>query len=265
LFANASAVEDDTARGFDTSAAETVSGSEVAVEIPIDSLIAEALRETAVDVPVDSASSTGTAVKPPPPDDIPERGRSKRLKFGRRVAYNNSSVAGLSVKVYSFDGEALSYTEYKTEAVHAIGFELNAILALGVTDAMALNFAPGVVFRKPLSTRFAGVGELALSFPMIMEWRPFEAVPLYALAGIRPDVPVYTRLTWRSEPSSEFREPYTMLGDRGAIDFGLVVGAGGYISDKASIDVRAIFGLARFDRVPGRRLNQFNLGINYVE
>jgi hypothetical protein len=116
-----------------------------------------------------------------------------------------------------------------------------------------------LIFRIPLSTEAAGVGEAAVSLPMLLQWKPPFGLPLplYALAGIQPDVPVYTRVTWRHSENVRFN-------DRTAIDFGLVAGVGGYINDRVSLDARAIIGLAKFDHKSARRLNQFTVGMNYI-
>ena len=227
--------------------------------IPVDTSLAEtAVIDTSI-IPVDTSTiQKTTAVESDEPT------WPKRLRWGRRVAYNNASVTGLSTRVYSFDGQSLTYTEYGHEAVHAYGFEVSAILFFSVSDAVAFHISPALLFRKPLSTRYAGIGEVALSFPLLVEWSPFSAVPLHALAGIQPDLPMYTRLMWRSEPLSDSREPHVALGERSPLDFGFVLGVGGYINRKAAVDVRAIIGLLDFDRVPGRRLNQFTVGINYI-
>jgi hypothetical protein len=226
--------------------------AEIVSETSVDAPAGTSAAETVI-VPIDNAETVGYTPSSP-----------KRLKYGRRVAYNNSWVDGLNVMVYSFDGESLVRTEYANEAVRGFGFEISAILLLVLTDAAAFNFAPGIIFRKPLNTKFAGVGELAVSFPALLEWRPFAAVPLHALAGMQADIPVYTRLTWSSEPHSAEIEPHSAFNERFPIDFGAVVGLGAYLNDRLALDARVVLGLADFDYETGRRLNQFTVSISYI-
>ncbi|MCL2183327.1 MAG: hypothetical protein FWB85_07650 [Chitinispirillia bacterium] len=259
----AEVIHADTLAG--TSTAGTI--PELSVDIPADSSLAEVIPAPAINAPADTLICETAVITPrihTPSVDGYLPSAPKRIKFGRRVAYNNSFVSGLSADIYSFDGETLSLVKHRTEVVHSTGFEVSAILRITVNDAAALKFLPAVLFRKPLSTRYAGVGELAVSFPFFLEWRPYAAVPLYALAGVQPDVPVYTRLMWSAEPQSAQSEPYSVLGERSVADFGVVIGLGGYLNDRLSLDARVVLGMADFDRTPGRRLNQVTLGINYI-
>ncbi|MCL2218869.1 MAG: PorT family protein [Chitinispirillia bacterium] len=242
-------------------------------DIVIDTSISAGTSAIVVDTSVSPGTSAivvemSTLAGTPPAYAVDEPAPSPfegLLKFGRRVAYNNSSVTGVRARVYSFDGETLSYTTYGNEVIHGSGFEAGGIIFFVLTeDVMALNIAPAVLVRRPLSTRYAAVGEIALSIPVLLEWRPYGALPLHALIGVQPGVPLYTWLTWSDEPNSTNREPGAVLARRMPVDFGVVMGAGWYLNERVALDARAILGLAGFDRAPGRRLNQFTVGISYI-
>jgi hypothetical protein len=215
------------------------------------------------------ACADASAQDPAPVDtfDISaaEAALKKRIKFGRRIAVNNSQVTNMRVRLYSHDGESFSYKEYRNQASFGFGFEVAGVIILKFTDALALNFPPAVIVRKPLNTSVVGISEIAVAFPMLLEWRPFEAksflpdvnIPLRAYCGIQAGVPVYARIKWNNEGSAPFNE-------RTAVDFGLAVGAGADVSDKAFIDAKVIFGVSGYDRVAGHRLNQVCAGVNYV-
>jgi hypothetical protein len=183
---------------------------------------------------------------------------SKRLKFGRRAAFNYSMVTNMRARIYSHDGESFSYTEYGNKAGFGIGFEVAGIIGAALSDAAALNFSPGVVFRKPFNTAVVGISEVAVSFPMLLEWAPVGFLPLRLYGGFMAGLPLYARVKWNGEKSVAFEE-------RAAADFGFAAGVGGYIGDKAFVDLRWIWGLSEYDRVGGRRLNQLAAGVNYIK
>jgi len=221
-----------------------------------------------------------------PGDDGKEAGGKpswikKNMKFGRRAAFNNSHVTNILIRIYTHDGESFSYAEYRNQAVFGIGFEAAGIIGLILSDAAALNFSPGVVFRKPVNTAVVGTSEIGASFPLLLEWGPFGALrprggasgrddfagfraggfdlrQLRLFGGVWAGAPLFARVKWNGEKSA----PFT---DRAAADFGLVCGAGIYISDRAFIDARGTFGLSGYDGMPGRRLNQAAIGVNYVK
>jgi hypothetical protein len=181
-----------------------------------------------------------------------------RIKFGRRAAFNHSQVTGARARLYSHDGESFSYTEYRNKASFGIGFEVAGIIGVVLSDAASLNFSPGVVVRKPFNTSVVGISEVAVSFPVLMEWAPFRFLPLRLYGGIMAGVPVYASVKWNDEGNKAFKE-------RAAADFGLAAGAGVYVSDRAFVDVRGILGLSGYDRAGERRLNQLAVGVNYIK
>jgi hypothetical protein len=146
-----------------------------------------------------------------------------------------------------------------------------------------LNFSPGVIFRKPVNTAVVGTSEVGVSVPALLEWGPFgrfgskasggpSAPDVFAkswtdgfdlrnlrlFGGVWGGVPVYVRVKWNAEGSAPFVE-------RAAADFGFVCGAGLYVSDRAFVDARVIFGLSNYDGAGGHRLNQLAIGVNYVK
>jgi hypothetical protein len=183
---------------------------------------------------------------------------SKRLKFGRRAAFNYSTVTDMRARIYSHNGENFTYTEYRNKAGFGIGFEVAGVIGVALFDAASLNFSPGAVFRKPFNTALVGISEAAVSFPVLLEWAPAGFLPLRLYGGFMAGVPLYARVKWNGEKSAAFTE-------RAAADFGLAAGIGCYVSDKAFIDMRGIFGLSGYDRAGGRRLNQLAVGVNYIK
>jgi uncharacterized protein YbcV (DUF1398 family) len=198
-----------------------------------------------------------------------------KIKFGRRAAFNHSQVSDVLIRVYSHDGEKFSYEEYRNQAAFGIGFEVAGVIDWVLSDEAALNFSPGVVFRKPINTAIVGTSEVGVSFPVLLEWGPFgggvspdvfaqswsdrfDLRRLHLFGGIWVGAPLYAQVKWNGEESAPFK-------DRAWADFGLVCGAGVYVSDKAFIDVRGIFGVSRYDSYAGRRLNQLAIGANYVK
>jgi hypothetical protein len=198
-----------------------------------------------------------------------------KIKFGRRAAFNHSQVSNVLIRIYSHDGESFSYEEYRNQAAFGIGFEAAGVVDWFLSGELALNFSPGVVFRKPINTAVAGTSEVGLSFPALLEWGPFGGAPspdvsarswsdkfdlsrLRLFGGVWVGVPLYAQVKWNGEESVLFK-------DRAWADFGLVCGVGVYVNDKAFVDVRGIFGLSRYDSYAERRLNQLAIGVNYVK
>jgi len=205
----------------------------------------------------------------------------KNIKFGRRAAFNYSQVTDVVVRIYTHDGESFSYEEYRDRFGFGMGFEAAGVIELFFSEALALNFSPGVVFRKPVNTAVAGTSEVGLSFPLLLEWGPFDvfkprsgAPPTDAFAGARSGrfdlrrlrlfggiwagAPLFAWVKWNGEEGAPFKQ-------RAAADFGLACGAGVYVSDRASVDARVFFGLTGYDGTAGHRLNQAAIGVNYVK
>jgi len=207
--------------------------------------------------------------------------KKRKIKIGRRVAFNHSQVSNVSVRIYTYDGDGFVYTEYPNKPIFGLGVEAAGIVDFILSDALLLNFSPGLVLRKPINTAVVGTSEVGLSFPLLIEWGPFGGVGLESVGavsdafskswsdrfdrrrlrlfgGVWVGVPLYAWVKWNGEESVQFKE-------RAAADFGVVCGVGVYVSDKAFVDVRGIFGLSGYDGVEGRRLNQLSIGVNYVK
>jgi len=206
-----------------------------------------------------------------------------KIKFGRRAAFNHSRVSNVLIRVYKHDGDDFTHYEYGNKASFGIGFEVAGVIDWVFSDVLALNVSPGVIFRKPINTAIVGTSEVGLSIPVLAEWGPFGGVAAKPFHGVLPSdaftkpwggmyvlrqlrlfggicagAPVYAWVKWNGEESARFKE-------RAAADFGLACGAGLYVSDRAFVDVRGIFGLTGYDGVEGRRLNQLAIGVNYVK
>ncbi|GBU21499.1 hypothetical protein R80B4_01392 [Fibrobacteres bacterium R8-0-B4] len=209
--------------------------------------------------------------------------RKHNIKFGRRAAFNHSQVSNVLIRIYKHDGDNFMHYEYRNRAGFGIGFEVAGIVDWVLSDALTLNVSPGVVFRKPVNTAVVGTSEVGLSIPVLAEWAPFGGIAAKSARGVSsPDAfakpragmyvlrqlrlfggifigaPVYAWVKWNGEESAQFN-------DRAVADFGLVCGVGLYVSERAFVDVRGIFGLSGYDGVEGRRLNQLAIGVNYVK
>jgi hypothetical protein len=218
--------------------------------------------------------------------DRPEPPTAKRkIKFGRRAAFNHSWVSNFSVRIYTHDGESFSYAEYRNRVGFGVGFEVAGIIDVVLADALSLNLSPGFVVQKPISTAAAGTSEAGLFVPLMFEWAPFgggfgvgrgegvaapdvfaksglgrlERRHLRLFGGIWAGAPLYVRVKWIGEGGAPFKE-------RSAADFGLICGAGVYVSEWAYIDIRGVFGLSEYDITRGgHRLSQLAIGVNYVK
>ncbi len=210
-----------------------------------------------------------------------ETSKKRKIKFGRRAAFNHSQVTDVLIRIYTHDGERFSYAEYRNRAAFGIGFEVAGVIDLVLSEVLALNFSPGVVFRKPINTAVVGTSEVGVSCPLLLEWGPFGALgsrggisppdafarswgggfdvrQLRLFGGILAGVPLFAWMKWNGEESASFT-------DRMAVDFGLIGGVGIYVSDRAFVDVRGILGISKYDNVEGHRLNQLSIGVNYVK
>jgi len=235
----------------------------------------------------DAADTVKTvAVKTAAEDGDEDFGRKpswikRRMKFGRRAAFNQSQVTDFAVRIYTHDGESFLRSEYRDRLGFGIGFEAAGVIELFFSEALALNFSPGVVFSKPINTAVVGTSEAGLSFPLLLEWGPFGAfkprsgaAPADAFAGVRSGrfdlrrlrlfggiwagAPLFAWVKWNGEAGAPFKE-------RASADFGLACGAGVHVSDRAFVDARVFFGLTGYDRTAGHRLNQAAIGVNYVK
>ncbi|MDR2693414.1 MAG: hypothetical protein LBB74_04270 [Chitinispirillales bacterium] len=236
-----------------------------------------------IDKAIDTVNTINTAVTGGDDKDIDRMPSDKRkkIKFGRRAAFNHSQVSNVLIRIYRHDGDGFICYEYRNKAGFGIGFEVAGVVDWALSDALVLNVSPGVIFRKPINTAVVGTSEVGLSIPVLAEWGPFGGVAvrsargapdafmnpwggmyflrrLRLFGGICVGVPVYSWVKWNGEENAPFK-------NRAAADFGLAGGVGLYVSDRAFVDVRGIFGLSGYDGVEGRRLNQLAIGVNYVK
>ncbi|MCL2689131.1 MAG: hypothetical protein FWE57_04720 [Chitinispirillia bacterium] len=185
----------------------------------------------------------------------------RKVKFGMRLAYNNSFVSKMSPDLVSYDEEMNETFEYfpgKKGAGH--GFEIAAVTVVRLTDDAALKFAPGFIVRTPYVSDLATISEFAVSIPALFEYRLFNT-PVRALAGLQLDIPFGTEAKWESGEGEGETE---VLDVRSDVDIGVVLGLSVWINTNISFDVRYNLGLRDFDDGKGHHLNQISAGVSYV-
>ncbi len=116
--------------------------------------------------------------------------------------------------------------------------------------------------------------ELVLSIPAMVQFNPVAG--FYVAAGIQLDIPFNSEIS-ESIPldpeMSEFNDDVRVTMSfkdftgvkRSAIDFGIALGAGYYITEKVGVDFRVVLGLTNYadnDDV-NVSANQYGLGVTY--
>jgi len=189
---------------------------------------------------------------------IPE----KRLKFGVRIAYNNSFVSKMNIRIPTPGrGGEFIYENYEGKlGVRGSGFEAGAVALIGLTDALAFNFSPGVIMRRPFVSEIAEISELAINIPALLEWRLFDT-PVRAIGGVQFGIPFNVKIKWKDEEVKDFSED---RGERAKMDFGVVIGASVHILRSVAADLRGNIGLREFDGEKERFLNQVSVGVSYL-
>ena len=191
-----------------------------------------------------------------------EQGRSeadqRKVKFGGRVAYNNSYITKMNLKTVYYDNNWQRHEEnYAGKTGLGHGFEVSAVTVVCFTDDASINIAPGFIFRTPYVSDAASISEFAVSIPALFEWRLFRS-PVCALGGLQADIPINTKTRWDGKDEAE------PLDARSNVDVGVVLGINVHIGKKLALDVRGCLGLKEFSDGKDNFLNQVSVGVSYV-
>jgi hypothetical protein len=187
---------------------------------------------------------------PPPPPP------GRKFKFGCRVAYNNSYVNGLTLKMYNFDGHQLRIGDYANKLGAGHGFELGVTAAYFLTEDFSFEFGGNIAYRRPVNMDVVGVSEFALTFPVLARWH-IPGSMFFLQGGAAAEAPVKAMIAWEDQASADFR-------DRASVDFAFVIGGGFIIDKNFSLDLRMAAGLREFDRQRGHLTFSANLGVGYL-
>ena len=182
----------------------------------------------------------------------------RRVKFGGRLAYNNSFVSGLAVNVTDNDEDAgISETQYDGKFGMGHGFGLGGVVLFNVWESVHVGAGVDFMYRSPVVTDVSATREFALGFPVLVRWDVMGS-PLFVEAGVQVDVPFGTSVKWDWDSKAE------NVWNRNAVDVGLAFGAGYFVTKNISVDLRAVIGLTPFDDVNDGALGQVGVGVSWV-
>jgi len=187
---------------------------------------------------------------PPPPPP------GKKINFGCRVAYNNSYVNDMTLKMNEFDGHQINTREYANKLGAGHGFELGVTAAYVVTEDFSLEAGGNIAYRRPVNTDVVSTSEFALTFPILVHWKVPGSL-FFVQGGILMEIPVKAMIKWEDQATGNFK-------DRASVDFGFILGGGFQIDKNFSIDLRMTAGFREFDRQQGHLMFQASLGVGYM-
>jgi opacity protein-like surface antigen len=148
-----------------------------------------------------------------------------------------------------------------------VGMGFGGGLAIGIPLGSQLSFNPGVnfLYRKLFSYDKNSVeqyvSELALSVPVVVQFRPVSDVGAYVSAGVQADLPFSSEMTMKAGG----QEQSTKIDKRSTIDFGLSFGAGYMINENIGVDARFTLGLTHLTSESGddSSLQQYTASVIY--
>ena len=193
-------------------------------------------------------------VKPPK-----SAGYVKPIKFGGRLAYNNSYVPALSVDVDELDmaaGDVKGKKHDNKPGVGGSGFEVGAAVELRLAGPLSLYTGLNFAIRNPVAIEGAlTISEMAVNVPVL--FRVMLAKPVFLDIGGQLDIPFGTKIKrdWGKAENFEGRT---------TIDGGGVLGIGGYIIENLSIDAKGVIGLRNFDEEHEKPVYQVSIGVSYM-
>jgi len=182
----------------------------------------------------------------------------RRVKFGGRLAYNNSFVLGMVINVTDYDEDRGVFDEsYDSKSGMGHGFCVGGVVLFNVWESVHVSAGVDFIYRSPVVTDVSATREFALGFPVLVRWDVMGS-PLFIEAGVQVDVPFGTRVKWNWDSKAED------VWNRNAVDVGLAVGAGYFVTKNISVDLRAVIGLTQFDDVNDGALSQVSVGVSWV-
>ena len=166
----------------------------------------------------------------------------KRLRFGCRVAYNNSFVYNYAYTVRTLNEETFRThdVDHDNEFGAGSGFEFGFVTAVRVSDNLSVETGANFIWRQPVNiTDVVTITELAVSVPAFLRYR-VGASPFFMQAGVVLEVP------FNAEGKKADGTTFA-LSDRASFDIGLVAGAGYRFGKFVTADIRIVNGLINFD------------------
>lgn len=191
-------------------------------------------------------------------DDMFGTEKVRHVRFGGRLAYNNSFVSGIVVGVTNVDDDRGIWEErYDSKLGMGHGFGLGGVVLFNVWKSVHLNTGVDFIYRTPVVTDVSTTSEFALGFPVLVRW-DVMARPLFVEAGVQADVPfaMSVKWDWDSKPEE--------VWNRKTVDVGIAVGAGYFVTKNISVDIRAVIGLLSFDDVNTGATNTVCVGVSWV-
>jgi opacity protein-like surface antigen len=185
--------------------------------------------------------------------------QEKKVRFGARVAYNNSHVFNHTFSVQVFDRDELRFidVDYDNEFGAGHGFELGFVTLFRLTGRLSIESGVNFLMRSPVTvTDVAEITEFAVSVPALLRYR-IGTSPVYVLGGAHVDIPFGAKLKRDSEGADDFDE-------RASVDVGLTAGIGYQILKNLSADVRVANGLLSYDGLKGHLLFQGAVGVSWM-
>jgi hypothetical protein len=104
-----------------------------------------------------------------------------------------------------------------------------------------ISIAPEVAFlyRQNYSIGDVTQSEFAVSVPVLVKWFPIEG--LFAQAGVQADIPIAAEVCIKSDCLAQDGKKYP--SERSAVDLGIVVGTGYFVTPSIGVDFRYVIGL----------------------
>ena len=193
--------------------------------------------------------------KPPKPTEYDARS----IRFGGRLAYNNSYVPALTVSVDELDmatADVVSKSYSHKPGMGGSGFEIGAAAAILLGGPLSLYAGLNLAIRNPVSIEGAlKISEMAVNVPVLL--RVTEFYPAFLDIGAQFDIPFGTKVKyeWAEAVKSETRQK---------ADAGVVLGVGCYIIDGLSVDAKGVLGLMKFDELHEKPVYQVSVGVGYL-
>jgi hypothetical protein len=183
----------------------------------------------------------------------------KPVRFGGRLAYNNSYISALNVVVDELEMASgdVTGTRYDSEpSLGCSGFEAGAAVDMRLVGPLSFYTGVNFALRNPVAIKGAlAISEMAVNVPVL--FRVMVARPVFLDIGGQLDIPFGTKVKrgWGEAANSESRQK---------IDAGAVLGIGVYIIEYLSVDAKGVVGLMKFDDEHDKPVYQASVGVSYM-
>ncbi|MDR2578159.1 MAG: outer membrane beta-barrel protein [Chitinispirillales bacterium] len=184
--------------------------------------------------------------------------QEKTVRFGARLAYNNSHVLNHTFPVQILDDNfQFINIDYANEFGKGSGFEFGFVTLFRLTGRLSIESGVNFLMRSPVTvTNVADINEFAVTIPALLRYK-IGATPVYVQGGAQLDIPFGAKLKRSGETAVDFDE-------RTSFDIGLTAGAGYQILKNLSADIRITSGLLSYDGLKGHLLLQGSAGVSWM-